>query len=328
MRPPFQLTPGVNAWCAKIERLIGRSEGLGNLKPTPQLRRENRIRTVQATTAIEGNTLSMEQVTAVLEGKRVRGPAREIAEVKNALAAYDLVAKLDPHAERDLLRAHGVLLAGLADDAGRYRRGNVGIITHSRVTHVAPPAARVPGLMQDLFAFLKGADEISALIRACVFHYELEFIHPFSDGNGRIGRLWQHAILCAYSPALAHVPTESLVKQHQQAYYAALARSDKAGDATAFILFMLEQLHAALTHSLSAFRPTRVDQEARLRSASEHFGKRTFSRKDYLGLHSQIAQATASRDLRAGVEDGALQMQGEKATARYRFRRAPARVAQ
>ena len=186
MKPPFQLTHAVLAECAKLERLIGRSEGMGGVAPAPQLRRQNRIRTIQATTAIEGNTLDLEQVTALLEGKRVSGSAPEIAEVRNAIAAYELVARLDPRTEKDLLRAHAALMAGLQDDAGRYRSGNVGVITGSRVTHVAPQAKRVPALMKDLFAFLRNERDTPALVTACVFHYELEFIHPFSDGNGRI----------------------------------------------------------------------------------------------------------------------------------------------
>jgi Fic family protein len=320
MEPPFQLTPAVMTACVKLERLIGRSEGLGGVAPAPQLRRQNRIRTVHATTAIEGNTLSLDQVTAVLEGKPVRGPAREIAEVRNAIVAYEAVARLDPRLEKDLLRAHGLLMSGLADDAGRYRRGNVGVITGSRVTHVAPPAKRVPSLMADLFAFLRKPRNTPALVTACVFHYELEFIHPFSDGNGRAGRLWQHAILCGHSPVFAHVPTESLIKQHQRAYYGALARSDKTGDCTPFVLFMLDQLHLALERSIAELRPARADGETRLEAAGLHFAKRTFSRKEYLALHPGISQATASRDLRAGVANGLLRAQGDKATARYAFK--------
>jgi Fic family protein len=317
--PPFRITASVISWCSKIERLIGRCEGLGGTAPTPQLRRENRIRTIQATTAIEGSSLSIEQVTAILEGKRVRGPAREVTEVKNALAAYELAPKLDPRSERDLLRAHATLMAGLAGDAGRYRRGDVGIVTGKKVTHVAPPASRVPALMSDLFAFARRDDDTPPLVKACVLHYELEFIHPFTDGNGRAGRLWQHALLCSYSPVLAHVPTESMIKEHQKAYYAALARSDAAGDATTFVLFMLEQLHAALDRFALEFQPARVDAAARLETAARHFGKTIFSRRDYLGLHRGISQGTASRDLRAGVEHGTLRREGDKATARYTF---------
>jgi Fic family protein len=319
VNPPFQLSPEVLDSCAQIERALGRCEGLSADAPAPQLRRQNRIRTVQATTAIEGNTLSVDQVTALLEGKRVKGAAREIAEVKNALAAYELASRLKPHSEKDLLRAHATLMAGLSEEAGHYRRGNVGVVTGSRVTHVAPQAKRVPALMKNLFAFLGKSNKTPVLVKACVFHYELEFIHPFSDGNGRVGRLWQHVILCGYSPVFANLPTESLIKEHQRAYYDALARSDKAGDATEFLVFMLQQLLATLNRFLAEFRPVRADARSRLQSAAQHFEARSFSRKQYLALHANVSQATASRDLRSGVEQGLLSVQGDKATARYTF---------
>lgn len=319
MKPPFHVGAEQVTACGRIERLIGRCEGRGGMSPAPQLRRENRIRTIQATVAIEGNSLSLEQVTAMLEGKRVRGPARDIMEVQNALAAYERVATLDPQSEADLLRAHGVLMRGLAADAGRYRRGNVGVLAGSRVAHVAPQAKRVPALMQDLFAFLVDADA-SPLIKACVFHYELEFIHPFSDGNGRAGRLWQHALLCAYSPVLAHVPTESLIKARQREYYSALAQSDRAGNADAFIIFMLALIGDALDAFAAGVRTVRPTGAARLEQAAVHFGKRWFTRKDYHALHGGISPATASRDLRAGVQRKLLRIEGDKATARYAFR--------
>jgi Fic family protein len=327
MQPPFEVDSGIAAQCVRIERLIGLSEGRGGEVAAPQLRRANRIRTVQATAAIEGNTLSEEQVTAVLEGKRVRGPEREVLEVKNALAAYALLERLNPRSEKDLLRAHATLMSGLSNptrsqDAGRYRRGNVGISTGSRVTHVAPPAKRVPALMRDLFQFLASRKPTSPLIKACVFHYELEFIHPFSDGNGRAGRLWQTAILCAHSKVFAHVPTESLIKARQAAYYEALARSDKAGNANAFIAFMLEQIRESLETFSAELRPVRATGEDRLGAAAKHFGKLSFSRKDYLALHPGISQPTASRDLRDGVQRGLLRAQGEKALTRYAFQRA------
>jgi Fic family protein len=319
MHPPFNLSPAIISACTRIERLVGLSEGLGGATPEAKLRRQNLIRTVQATAAIEGNTLSLDQVTAVLEGKRIRGASREVREITNAVEAYRLVPEFNPHSERHLLRAHGVLMAGLVDDAGRYRRGNVGVITGARVTHVAPPAKRVPTLMQDLFAFTAKAKDVPTLVKACVFHDELEFIHPFTDGNGRVGRLWQHAILYAHSDVFAHVPAESLIKTRQHAYYDALSRSDKAGDATSFIEFMLGVLEDSLTEFVAAFRPVRSDVTARLQAAASRFGPASFSRKDYLALHKGISPATASRDLRAGVEQGILRMRGEKATARYRF---------
>jgi cell filamentation protein, protein adenylyltransferase len=318
--PPFRITPAVLALCAEIERALGRCEGLGGTLPEPRLRRENRIRTIQGTVAIEGNSLSTEQITAILEHKRVIGPRSEITEVENAIAAYDLVPELNPFSSKDLLRAHGVMMKNLVADAGRFRRKNVGVIHGSRVGHVAPPAHRVAGLMQELFRFLK-RDETTMIVKACVFHYELEFIHPFSDGNGRLGRLWQHALLLSHSPVFAHVPTESLIKQRQAQYYTALGDSDRVGDSTEFLQFSLEAIRESLSDFIGAFRPIRPTATERLNQAASHFAMRTFSRKDYLALHAGISTATASRDLQNGVREKRLQIDGSKATARYRFAR-------
>jgi Fic family protein len=324
-KPPFQLTAEVLQLLTQIERLIGRCEGFGGSAPGPLLRRENRIRTVHATTAIEGNTLSMEQVTAIFDGKRVRGPRREVAEVTNAIAAYEAVQQFDPTLQKDLLRAHGLLMRDLAEDAGRYRRGNVGVMVGSRVAHMAPPAKRVAALMDNLFDFLKRDATTPALVKACVFHYELEFIHPFSDGNGRAGRLWQHTIACAYSPVFVHAPIESLIKARQQAYYDALACADKAADSTSFVVFMLELMLAALARMVDGARSTRESPRDRLLVAVDRFGRETFSRAQYLKLHPRISGATASRDLRMGVEQGLLRKSGDKATTRYMATRQRAR---
>jgi Fic family protein len=322
MKPPFQITPAVLSVLSKLERLIGRAEVVGAVDPSPQLRRENQIRTVHASCAIEGNTLSLEQVTDVLDGKRVAGSAREISEVKNALAAYALAHKLKPQSEKDLLKAHGVLMRDLAPDAGKYRRGGVGVVAGSRVVHVAPQAKRVPELMANLFAYMGRDTETHPLVRACVFHYELEFIHPFSDGNGRAGRLWQHVIASAYSPVFLHVPTESVIKDNQAAYYAVLARSDKAAESTEFVEFRLHKLLEALQQLVKeSQKAPRQDAEARLEVARAHFAAKTFSRADYRALHLGISAPTASRDWRAGVERGLLRAAGDKATRTYVFKR-------
>jgi Fic family protein len=191
-----------------------------------KLRRKNRIRTVQATLAIEGSTLEEAQVTAIFDGKRVLGPRAEIREVKNAIVAYDQVLALDPGSVREMLLAHGVLMQGLVDDAGRFRAGGVGVV---QGRHVAPPASRVAQLVKDLLEFVAKDDEVHPLVKAAATHYEIEFIHPFTDGNGRIGRLWHHRILWSLHPVFEHVPVESVIAGRQSAYYAALGESDRAG---------------------------------------------------------------------------------------------------
>jgi Fic family protein len=324
-RPPLRITPRILSLSTEIGRLIGRCEGEPGAEPPPRLRRSSRVRSVQGSVAVEGNTLSLDQVTAILDGKRVAGPAREIREVKNAIAAYALGPRLRPGSTRDILRAHAVMMDGLIDDAGRWRARDVGVIRGSKVGHIAPGAPRVPALMRELLAFIARDRETPALVRACVAHYEIEFIHPFSDGNGRIGRLWQHVILLGESPAFAFVPVESIVKDRQAAYYATLAACDRAGDSTAFVEFALDGLKTALAEVVPDLRPLArpraPDASQRLAVARQRFGRNLFTRRDYLDLHPGIATATASRDLKRGTDGALLEKSGHKATARYRFTR-------
>lgn len=317
--PPFQITAEIFTLATEIARLLGRYEGLLSPKPEPRLRRQNQIRTIQGSLAIEGNTLSIEQVTALLDHKRVAGSPRELREVQNAIRAYELAPELKPDSRRDLLRAHAVLMDGLLPSPGRYRTTNVGIIKGTKVGHVAPKPEMVPTLMNDLLAFLRTDRKTPSLIKACVFHYELEFIHPFMDGNGRMGRLWQHVILLRESSAFAYLPVESLIKERQDAYYAALATSDREGESTGFIAFMLIALHDALAEFLTQVRGTPLTCDMRLQIASDHFHKDAFARKDYLKLFKTLSSATASRDLQLGVDEGRLVRDGDKAQARYRF---------
>ena len=247
-QPPLTLTPQMLALAAEISEQVGLLTAQREAALTPQLRRGNRIRTIQASLAIENNTLSVEQVTAVLDGKRVLGLPREIQEVRNAFAAYEVMPGWQPHSQADLLAAHGLLMQGLIDDAGRYRQGGVGIYREGRLLHMAPPASRVASLMQDLLRWL-GASDWHPLIASCVFHYEFEFIHPFADGTGRMGRLWQTLILSQWRPVLAYLPVETVIRDQQEAYYAALAAADQAAEATPFVEFMLAALRQALVEA-------------------------------------------------------------------------------
>jgi len=212
------------------------------------IRVHNRIRTIHGSLAIEGNTLSEAQITAILEGKRVIAPPREVQEVKNALAAYDRFDTWKLEAENDLLEAHRIIMFGLIDEAGRYRRGGVGVMAGQQVIHMAPPADRVPHLMADLFGWLAATDA-HPLIASSVFHYEFEFIHPFADGNGRMGRLWQSLILARWNPLFADVPVESLIFEHQVEYYQALQESTRQTDSAQFIAFMLRMILDTVTTS-------------------------------------------------------------------------------
>lgn len=315
--PPFQLTPKVVASLGAIERLLGRAEGLGSPVPSPQLRRKNRVRTVRGSVAIEGNRLSEPQVTALLDGKRVAGEPREILEVQNAISAYALAPRWKPGRVGDLLAAHRALTHGLLADAGRWRRGAVGVMSGSRVKHVAPPAYRVDGLVRALLRWVHSA-EVPVPVKACVAHYELQFIHPFSDGNGRVGRLWQHVTLLAMSPVFAWLPVESVIRERQRQYYAALARSDRAGDSTPFLEFSLGALVDELGTLVSGLRPARDSGAVRLDLARAQLSG-WFTRADYLAIHRGLAPLTASRDLALGVKTGMLERRGERRLARYRF---------
>ena len=248
-QPPYTITPQIVQQVAVIVELVTRWSYSDDSALTPQLRRNNRIRTIQASLALENNTLSIEQVTDVLDGKAVVGLPREIQEVRNAFAAYEQVSKWQPRSQSDLLAAHGLLMKGLVDDAGHYRKGGVGIYSDKGLVHMAPPAKMLSGLMADLVEWLASAP-VHPLIASSVFHYEFEFIHPFADGNGRMGRLWQTLILSKWEPILAYLPVESVIRMRQTAYYEALADADRIARATTFIEFMLQALHDAMTEVL------------------------------------------------------------------------------
>ncbi|HQF55743.1 MAG TPA: Fic family protein [Fibrobacteria bacterium] len=243
--PPYTLTPTIVRLLADAAEAVGRLMGEQE-RVAPRLRKENRIRTIQATLQIEQNTFSVEQVTAILEGKRVRGSQREILEVKNASNAYENLSNWNPASRKDLLEAHRVLMEGLVECPGRFRSKGVGVVQGSRVVHMAPPAMRVPALVDDLLEWSKKTKE-HPLVASCVLHYELEFIHPFADGNGRLGRLWQTLALSKWKPVFADLPLESVVRDHQESYYASLGVSDKAADCAPFIEFMLRAIVQTLT---------------------------------------------------------------------------------
>lgn len=240
-QPPYTITPEILNRVAAISEAIGRLTVLTDQARALRLRRINRIRTIHGSLAIEGNTLSEAQITAILEGKRVIAPPREVQEVKNALAAYDRFDTWKPEAEKDLLAAHRILMSGLIDEAGLYRHGGVGVMAGQQVIHMAPPADRVPHLMADLFRWL-AVTEAHPLIASSVFHYEFEFIHPFADGNGRMGRLWQSLILARWNSLFADIPVESLIFEHQAEYYQAIQESTQKTNSAPFITFMLRMI--------------------------------------------------------------------------------------
>jgi Fic family protein len=301
MKPPYEITPQILHLLAEVSEKIGIVNASFLIKPSPTLRKQNQIKTIHSSLKIEGNTLSEDQITAILENKRVIGPEKDIIEVRNAIEVYDKIESFKPDSEKSFLAAHRLLMKSLETDAGAYRRRGVGIVKGSKVQHLAPPAENVPYLMKNLFAYLQSDREI-ALIKSCVFHYEVEFIHPFMDGNGRMGRLWQTVILMSKFPVFQYLPFETLISADQPAYYNALSSSDKAGQSTPFIAYMLGVINVALDNVLQT-KGAHQSQEDRLRHFISLKPER-FTRKDYMNVFKNLSTASASRDLKRGVTMG------------------------
>ncbi len=255
--PPFAPTPETDALCLEIAELVGSFTALPSIGASPQLHRKLRIRTIRSSLMIEGNTLPEEAVTAILDGKRVVGPQREIREVQNATRAYELMDKLDPVSVDDLLHVHKVMMDGLVDEAGSFRSKNAGVFDGSVLVHAGTPARYVPRVMGDLFAWMKDTP-LHPLLVSSIFHHEFEFVHPFADGNGRVGRLWHTLILARWRPVLAWLPIESVILDRQQGYYAAFVESQACGRCEPFVEFMLQVVRDALRGFASG--ATQADQ--------------------------------------------------------------------
>ena len=247
--PPFTITEKMLHLVSEISEQVGiLNARLGEDIPSPMLRKKSQIKTIHSSLAIENNTLSLKQVTDIVDGKHVLGAPDEIQEVKNAVEAYHLMTQLDAFKEKDLLRAHGLMMKDLVRNAGHYRYDGVGVFDgNGNCLHMAPPAERVPMLMGDLFEWVKKTD-VHPLVRSCVFHYEFEFIHPFIDGNGRMGRYWQTMLLSRWKGIFAWLPVETIVKEHQQEYYHVIQKCDQAGESTLFVEYMLRCLLDAMAN--------------------------------------------------------------------------------
>ena len=303
---------------AEIGKLLGIVDSTYLRKPETHLRRENKIKTIQSSLGIEGNTLSVDQVTAIFNNKKVLGPAKDILEVQNAMHLYEDLTRFEALSEESYLQAHRILMKGLVKRAGQYRTGNVGIFKGDQVAHMAPPAWNVPNLMNKLFRYLKeNADNL--VIKSCVFHYEMEFIHPFMDGNGRMGRLWQTVLLMKENPVFEYLPIETEIKSSQKKYYEVLSASDKEGIATRFVEYMLEMIRKSLAKQIGEQRINLSDEE-RIMYFKEHSHLQNFKRKDYMKMFKDISSATATRDLRVGVKKGILKREGENRNTYYEFR--------
>ena len=315
MNPPYQITPEILKLIASVSEKLGQINAKFLDKPSPKLRKENRIKTIHSSLSIEGNTLTEEQITALIENKRIIGPEKDVNEVLNAIRVYKQLDSFDPKLSKSFLKAHEILMNGLVPENGKYRKKGVGIMAGNRIAHMAPPAENVPHLMNDLFSYLKASKEI-ALIKSCVFHYEMEFIHPFIDGNGRMGRLWQTLILMKEYPVFEFIPFENIIHKTQSNYYHALSQSDKSGNSTPFMEYMLNVINDSLYKMLD-FKSRILSTEDRLTYFSQVCNPE-FNRKDYMNIFKEISSATASRDLKKGVDLGLFDKEGDKIKTIYR----------
>jgi Fic family protein len=315
MKPPYEITPTILKFISSISEKIGEVNAKYLIKTNPTLRKQNQIKTIHSSLSIEGNTLTLDQITAIIENKRVVGPEKDILEVLNALEVYKNIRKLKPYDEKYFLKAHKLLLAKLVAKPGKYRTQGVGIVKGSKVEHLAPPFENVPYLMKDLFEYLKDKSELT-LIKSCVFHYEMEFIHPFLDGNGRMGRLWQTLILMQEYPVFEFLPFETLISKNQKEYYKALSESDKEGKSTKFIEYMLKIIDTSLSEILET-STKKLSEKDRITIFLE-LNKTEFTRKDYMNYFKDISSATASRDLKNATENKLLEKIGDKKTTIYR----------
>ena len=315
MKPPYDITPKILKLISSISEKIGEVNANYLSKQSPQLRKQNRIKTIQSSLKIEGNTLTEDQITALIDKKRIIGPEKDVLEVLNAIKVYNELNKFKLYSEKDFLKAHASLMKGLIKNAGKYRNQSVGIVKGNDIEHVAPPFQNVPYLMKDLFEYLKDEQELT-LIKSCVFHYEMEFIHPFIDGNGRMGRFWQTVILLNDYQIFEFLPFETLISATQDEYYRSLSMSDRSGKSTPFIEYMLGVIEKSLSQLLNYNNRILKDTD-RL----EYFlnqGYKEFSRKDYMNVFKDIASATASRDLKKGIELNLFKSSGQLNKTKYR----------
>lgn len=315
-KPPLKMTTAIVNLVQDISLLLGSIPRLDySIYSDVKLRKKNSIRTVKSTVSIEGNSLSLEQVTDILNGVRVVAPKNELLEVKNAISVYEQMDAFDAFNIDHLLLAHKIMMTRLTKEAGNFRNSGVGIVTENHCIHIAPPPLEVSGLISNLFTYLTESQD-NLLIKSCVFHYEFEFIHPFCDGNGRIGRLWQQLILSKMHPVFKIICVEELLEKNLEKYYNALRSSDNNGSSETFVEFMLNMIKTALENSHRLI-PVENNFRTRLLYAKNYIND--FKRADYMKLFLNISTATASRDLINGVKSGILKKNNSKNQTTYSF---------
>ena len=323
--PPFEITNEIIELVAQITELTGMIIVSEKLSSNPVLRRENRIKIIYSSLAIEQNTLTFEQVTDVINGKRILAPPKDIKEVKNAYEIYEKLTLLNPYSIKDLLKAHKIMTNELINESGRFRTKGAGVYQGSQLIHAGTPPQYIPELIDQLFSWLKKS-KVHPLIKACVFHYELEFIHPFQDGNGRLGRLWHTLILSKWKEFFAWLPIETLIQKKQQKYYEAINLSNTAGESTLFITFILEIIKETLEElqkndlkMTDILTDKMTDKELqRLKILEEYFEKNNYIDNSEVQKILNVSDSTARRFLNKLVKGRILEAIGEKKGRKYR----------
>jgi len=316
MKPPYEITNEILKYYGLITEALGQAKSLLLIKPEAKLRRQNRIKTIYSSLTIEGNTLDIDEITAILENKHVIGPKKDILEVQNAVKTYEALPYLKPYSIKDFLKAHKMLMDNLINNPGEFRKKQVGIMKGKDVKHIAPGYEMVPGLMNDLFNYIKNDKDMN-IIKSCVFHYEMEFIHPFEDGNGRMGRLWQTRLLMEENPIFEYVPIEETIKINQSEYYNILEKCDNTGKSTEFIGFMLNLINESLRNTIKISKTPSIDYNLRTEYALSKLDN-WFDRKEYMTINKGISTATASRDLKKMIEEGKIESKGSGRSTIYK----------
>lgn len=280
--PPYTITDKTVNLISAITEIITKITINDNVTINPRLRRDNRIRTIHASLAIENNSLSLEQVTDIINGKRILGAPNEICEVKNAFEVYNKLLEMNPYSIKDMLLAHKLLMNNLTKEAGIFRSGGVGVFTGKHLVHLAPPANQVLHLIKELVDWTKKA-EVHPLIKSCVFHYEFEFIHPFADGNGRMGRMWQTLLLYKWKSLFGWLPIETLIRKRQDEYYKVLSECDHSADSGKFVEFLLKAIYDALCEIADTEQVTEQATE-QVNKLLEIIGNKEYSTKELMEL--------------------------------------------
>ena len=315
LSPPFKITNEILNFVYEIGELVGKISAEKEFKKNLTLRRENRIKTIYSSLAIEQNTLTLEQVTDVINGKRVLAPPKDIKEVQNAYEIYERLEELNENSVKDLLLAHKIMTSELIKESGRFRSKNAGVYQGDKLIHMGTLPEYIPELINNLFLWLKKSEE-HPLIKAAVFHYEFEFIHPFQDGNGRIGRLWYSLILSKWKKFFAWLPIESLVQKYQKEYYISINNSNRDGESTEFILFILKIIKETLIELIEIQKSTDKNKE-KIKLLIEYLGQNnSINNKEAQNL-LDISESAAKRFLNKLVKENILEAVGEYKARKY-----------